>query len=207
MNKLFIVLGCFCFFGCQDQQKSQVLTSTTIESPRITKNEEVKPVIPEEKPAVIPEAQTLEDELAIVKSGFEDVELNKFIAVFVKWSSSHLRFSDIDKIETSFEKVMKDSDSERGKKICFAGRVIEIHTTKTPFGKVFNGNMFDQSHNVYHFVNVKSSGDIVEGSQASACGVVVGTYSYPNSVHGTTHTVNIVGMFDLPENNPKTKTQ
>ena len=53
---------------------------------------------------------------------------------------------------------------------------------------------------IYKFMNVGTSGDLVANSQARMCGVVTGRYQYSNSAGGTGHALSIVGMFDLPQN-------
>ena len=208
--KSFIILSCVFLFAC-DGSKSTTINST---QPTITTqpNEVVQAPTPVPTQPVIKEASTLDEELQIVRNGFDDSEVNKYTAAFIKWSMTNLRFTEIDKIETTFEKVMKDPDEERGKKICFAGEIIEIKAVKILSDKIYVGEMYDQRRNIYHqrrniyhFMNVGSSGNIDGNSFASACGIIIGTYSYPNSGGGTTHTVNVVGMFDLPENNPSKK--
>ncbi len=57
--------------------------------------------------------------------------------------------------------------------------------------------------NIYRFLAAGSSGTLVPQSYGRFCGVVTGTYDYSNSGGGTGHAVEMVGMFDLPENKPK----
>jgi hypothetical protein len=49
-------------------------------------------------------------------------------------------------------------------------------------------------------VTVGSSGALVEGSHTGICGVAIGRFDYTNSMNGVAHAVQLVGMFDLPEN-------
>jgi len=126
--------------------------------------------------------------------------------LFTIWASKYLKWSDISVVrnETTFAKVSKDPDAERGKRLCTLSRIIEIQrvpTDNTP-SPVFIGGAFMNGgfHNVARFFAVKSTGDLVQNSSARFCGVVVGKVSYMNSVGGTTHALSLVGMFDLPEN-------
>lgn len=48
--------------------------------------------------------------------------------------------------------------------------------------------------------SVSSTGRLVEDSRARLCGFVTGKYSYSNSGGGSSHAVQLVGMFKLPEN-------
>lgn len=52
-----------------------------------------------------------------------------------------------------------------------------------------------------------SSGDLVKGSLARFCGFVVGQHSFKNTSGGTTLSIEIVGMYDLPETRPKGEPQ
>jgi hypothetical protein len=95
--------------------------------------------------------------------------------------------------------VMKDSDEERGKGMCVTGRIIEIAVEKTDKGKFAHAGIISNM-DVTKVVAVGSTGELVEGKTATFCGVVIGKHSYPNSGGGQTHTVRLVGMFDLPAN-------
>ena len=106
--------------------------------------------------------------------------------------------------ETSFAKVQKDADDERGKRLCVGGSVIQIAVAKTSFGKFYEGLLMTPAQNIFRFTAVGSSGSLVERSAARVCGVVTGKYDYSNSGGGKGHAVNVVGMFDLPENRKAT---
>lgn len=103
---------------------------------------------------------------------------------------------------SSYKAVMKDSDEERGRTLCTRGRVIEIRAEKTAFGKIYLGGMFMGwgYSKVARFIAVGSTRGINEGSRLRFCGVVIGRYSYPSSGGGTTHAVQLVGVFDIAEN-------
>jgi hypothetical protein len=97
--------------------------------------------------------------------------------------------------ETSFAKVMKDSESEKAKRLCVSGSVIEIARV----GPFYKGGIIS-SGKVVRFVTTGDTGEIVQNSGVRFCGVVVGKVSYENSGGGTTHGVYLSGLFDLPEN-------
>ena len=97
---------------------------------------------------------------------------------------------------------MKDSEEERGRRICTRGKLIEIHAERTSYGKLYDGGMFMgwSYSRVVSFIAVGSTRGINQGSRARFCGVVIGRYSYSNSGGGVTHAVQLVGVFDIPEN-------
>lgn len=60
--------------------------------------------------------------------------------------------------------------------------------------------MNDNEFNIYRATAVESSGELVEGSNATLCGIVIGKLGYDNAAGGTTRAPYLFGMFDLPEN-------
>lgn len=118
-----------------------------------------------------------------------------------RWSMNHLNWTELNALpETKKALVMKDADEQRGKKICISGNVIEIGVENVDGNKVYLGGMYADTMDIYRFIAVKSTGEIAEKSRAKLCGVVIGRYSYANSAGGMAHAVQLVGMFDLPEN-------
>lgn len=77
---------------------------------------------------------------------------------------------------------------------------MEIAKDKIGEDRVWKGQIIAYSGNVFRFLGGRSSGQIVQSSDARFCGVVTGQYNYDNSIGGVTHAVEMVGMFDLPEN-------
>ena len=123
--------------------------------------------------------------------------------MFTVWATSKMRWDDVhvSRDETNYALVQKDSDEARGKRLCLKGKIIQISVTKTDFGKFAEGLIgVSYLSKLYHFIAVGSSGDLVQGKTARFCGVVTGKYDYHNSGGGMGHAVQIVGMFDLPEN-------
>lgn len=118
------------------------------------------------------------------------------------WGVQMLSWSEVAvaKDETSYALVMKDADAERGKRLCISGPIIEISKDGVDNLRYFSGLMESAREDLFHFHAVKSTGNIVQGHRAKFCGVVTGEFSYRNSGGGTGHAVDVVGMFDLPEN-------
>jgi hypothetical protein len=109
----------------------------------------------------------------------------------------------VPKDETSYLLAEKDSDEARGKRMCVSGTVIQIEVEKTDVGKLNTGLLMSWSNNLFNYVTVGTSGELVAQSAARICGVVTGKYDYSNSAGGTGHAIEIVGMFDLPQNKAK----
>ncbi len=119
----------------------------------------------------------------------------------VWWMTSPVKVEDIKALpKTTYRRVMKDPEEERGKRICVRARVIEIHAHRGIEGKYYTGGLIRGYSQIYRFIALGSTGDIVQRSVARFCGVVMGTQSYMNSGGGTSHGVELVGMFDLKEN-------
>lgn len=149
---------------------------------------------------------SLEDAIAKTKpemKDFNDIEISKGAAVFAYWASEHLKWADLQKTEGSKHAlVMKDPDTERGKKLCTNASIVEIQVDNTMPNKVkiYTGGLFDSSMRIYRFIAVGSTGELVANSNAKFCGIITGKNDYTNSAGGVGHAVHLVGMFDLPEN-------
>ncbi len=134
----------------------------------------------------------------------EQRKLSTGAALLAVWAARKgLKVSQIKSLpESGYKSVMKDSDEERGRYICTRGKLIEIQAQKTRYGKLYDGGMWMGYgySKVARFVAVGSTRGINQGSRARFCGVVIGRYSYSNSGGGTTHAVQLVGVFDIAEN-------
>lgn len=126
--------------------------------------------------------------------------------LFGLWATEHMKWTDVNVAndETSFAVSRKDPDGARGKRLCTSGQVVQIEVQKGRRFASAEGLINSWSGNLYNFIAAGSSGSLVQQSQARFCGVVTGNYDYANSAGGTGHAVSLVGMFDLPENKPKT---
>jgi hypothetical protein len=158
-------------------------------------------------PAVSEPAQqepaTLVEAIEMVKPMMTDTSqnLSDGAVLLARWSMNHLNWAELNALPDSKRAlVMKDSSEQRGKKICVSGSVIEINAENVGDKKVYEGGMYSGSYDVYRFIAVNSTGDIAEKSRAKFCGVVIGKFDYSNSAGGVAHAVQLVGMFDLPEN-------
>jgi hypothetical protein len=66
--------------------------------------------------------------------------------------------------------------------------------------KIFSGTFQGEDGKFYFYLATASTGDLLDGHRARFCGVVTSRFSYENSAGGSTHSVRMVGLFDLPEN-------
>lgn len=172
----------------------------------------VPPAPPQEKPPepeIDPFEQmlaipTLQEALAVALPAMQDGqdEVPDGTIQFATWAAAKMRLVDVavTKNETSAKRVKKDSDSERGKRLCVSGKIIQIAKQNTRTEPIFIGLLSQGYSEMFHFFAARSTGDIVEDSRAKLCGVVTGRYSYSNAGGGTTHSVQIVGVFDIAEN-------
>lgn len=118
------------------------------------------------------------------------------------WAMKKLTWDavSVKKDETSFKLVMKDSEEEKGKRLCVRGTIIQIAVDRSELGKVYKGLLVDRRMQIYRFFAAGSTGSLVGMSKARFCGVVTGRYDYSNSAGGTGHAISLVGMFDLKGN-------
>jgi hypothetical protein len=158
-----------------------------------------------EAPKVEPKREwaSLDEAVAALAPMFSDEHgnLSPGAAVLASWGAKRLKWDELQKLpQTKVALVMKDSEQERGKRICTSGSIIEIAAEEFNGDKFFIGGMFGESSKIYRFVAIGSTGELVDRSRARFCGVVIGRFDYPNSAGGTAHAVQLVGMFDLPQN-------
>lgn len=127
--------------------------------------------------------------------GNED-EVSKGTLLMEMWANGRMKWSDVAlaQDETTIGEVKKDPDSAHGKRLCVTGVVHGIEVAKSWAGRPWLG-MMEANPVPVHFVAVGSSGKIVDGSQARVCGVVTGMVQV-----ATLRAVQVVGLFDLPEN-------
>ncbi len=198
---LFATAGLLALIGCSNH--SEVVTKDTpVPAPAAAS---AAPIVVEETPIQkLGKMPSYEGALEYTKPKMEDSvnKLDEGTALLALWSAKSLRWNDVAvaKNETSFAAVLKDPDEARGKRVCVSGSLVQIEVEKTAMGKIFSGLLHDYSGNLYNFQAVRSSGELVARSQARMCGVITGKYDYSNSGGGMGHAINIVGIFDLPEN-------
>jgi hypothetical protein len=163
-----------------------------------------------EPPAIEPPPQrelAFAEVLAAARPAMGDSEgsVSAGAAAFALWLDTHAFASWADvtpsKDETSYAKIKKDSRAEIGKRMCVRGRVLQISRVASSV-TLFEGTLSLPTMRYVHFISAGSTGDIVERSRARLCGVATGVYAYTNVMGGETQSVQMVGIFDLPENRP-----
>lgn len=167
----------------------------------------VPPAIPAERDylAEARSSKTLVDAVGYAKPFMTD-EFNKSSRgtyLFAAWAIVKMTWVDVavPVDETSHAKIQKDVDAERGKRLCVTGSIVEIAAVKDgPRAIAYEGLTHGAGGALYHFLATGDTGELVAGSMARFCGVVTGRYDYANSAGGSSHAVDVVGMFDLPAN-------
>lgn len=154
-------------------------------------------------------ATTLREAIAIAKPLMGDVrgeDVNQGAAVLATWWAHrpNLWSQLVAMPDTRRAEIMKDPDPYRGQRICMTGSVTQIFRDKsTPANApVYMGVLYHNGGFV-RFLAVQSTQGIVEDTPARFCGIAVGLQSYPNVSGGTTHAIQVVGLFDTPANGGK----
>lgn len=177
-------------------------------------NQTVVPGTQAAEPSPVPQIPkfnftSLSEAIAATKPKMEDfneVEVSLGAIYLALWSSTHLTWADLQTVEQGkYGMVMKDSESQRGKRICIPGQIIEIELDKSTKEKIYAGGIFDDQMRIYRFIAVGSTGELMAGSNANFCGIITGKNNYSNSQGGVAHAVHLVGMFELPENKKQIK--
>lgn len=210
LTTITVTIGLFAaLLACKQGESPGNSDSTSASKPTAERTETAEERAEREVARIraeIMQAKTLPEVLKLtvpyMKDGKEEFDFGT--SSLTLWSLQNLTWSELQTLpKTKYPLVMKDPDAERGKLLCANGRILEISVVNgvPDGGKLYEGGMFSRGYSdIVRFNAVKSSGELTNRSQASFCGVVAGKYSYSNSGGGTTHTVKLVGMFNLPEN-------
>jgi hypothetical protein len=159
-----------------------------------------KPISPAPAPAPAPQptietriaqAATFAEAVALAKPAMADSrdEVPAAAALLARYGK--LRWSDVEADETTVAKVQKDSEAERGKRLCAEGTIEWITRRDVERRKVFVGRLVLSDGDAVAFVAAGTTGELVKRDRGKLCGVVTGTSG---------NDVAVVGMFDLPEN-------
>lgn len=141
------------------------------------------------------------DQFSILMADFNEADYSQGALLLTAWASENMKWSELKNVNSGkYAMVLKDSETERGKKICTSGQIIEIAADSSLSNKIFVGGIADDNFRLYRFVAVGSTGDLVQGSRSVFCGIITGRNDYNNSAGGESHAIHLVGMFDLPEN-------
>jgi hypothetical protein len=144
---------------------------------------------------------TLLDAVNMVKSELKDTTDDDDPAslMLAVWADSKLDWKDLQTLpSTTYGEAMKDSELERGKRICVSAMVGQIRAKRASEFTYYDGVM--GWTNAHRFHAVRSTKGVVENQSARFCGVFTGTSNFTNIQGGQTQAVRLVGMFELPEN-------
>lgn len=154
-------------------------------------------------------ATTLSEAIAMTKPLMGDVQgedVNQGAALLAMWWTHRTGlWSELVAMpDTKRAEVMKDPEPWRGRRICMTGSVTQIFRDKSTSSSapVYMGVLYHNGGFV-RFLAVQSTEGIVEQTPARFCGVTIGLQSYPNVSGGTTHAIQVVGLFDIPANGGK----
>lgn len=157
-------------------------------------------------PAVKKKSESLMAAIASHKQIMTDVsaeESNDGAAEFSRWAAQNMKWEELNSLEkTTYKLALKDPESHRGKRLCVEGMVSQIRGQEDGAKRTYWG-VLHEGYNVYSFIAVGDTGDIVSDSVASFCGVFTGVEYYSNTDGGSTESASVVGMFDLPSNKKK----
>jgi hypothetical protein len=96
--------------------------------------------------------------------------------------------------ETTFDRFLKDSSGERGKRICVSGSVAGINLVRGSY-TYSTGSIVARRATVASFYTAADTGKIFRGSKARFCGVGTGVYEYESLAKKTIQSISLVGLF------------
>jgi hypothetical protein len=150
----------------------------------------------------IQEAKTLVDAISIARplmvDGTEQTSVGALL--LASWGITNMKWNDISvkANETSYAETMKDTDRQRGRKLCVTATLGSMQPARFGHGYVYTGVMRTESGELYQYAAVGSTDNLRD--TATLCGVVTGKFEYMSKSGVARQAVQIVGMFDVPEN-------
>ena len=157
------------------------------------------------KSAKMDSAPNLEDALKTAKEEYS-ANLRARNDAMAGWSSDHLKWSDVDtkKNQVSTLLALKDPDGMYGKRACMSGKLASITAVRdTDAGALhyFRG-VLEGPGEKWYISAIGDTGELVKGSTAKFCGIEVAVRTERGDA-GAADVLDMVGMFDLPENRKK----
>jgi hypothetical protein len=198
--RFFTILVLLSALSC-DKADSDPRPASSAEAPDPVPEE---PTEPEKPPEPALADLSFEDAIAVIGPKMSDSvdAYSDGQVMLTLWATKALTWGDVfvKRDETSLAKIAKDSEPERGKRMCLSGtRVIQIMADRADDAKIFRG-LLSYRYKPVSFIAVGSTGELVERSRARFCGIVAGNHAFSNVSGGQTQTALLIGMFDLPEN-------
>jgi hypothetical protein len=122
--------------------------------------------------------------------------------LFAAWAQQNLAWEDIDlkPPETTMSRADADPATERGKRLCEAGTITELKSTDIRGAKVAIGFLARKDNEVIQFIAVRGMGSLAEKTATRFCGVMSARVDRTLPTGGSGHALQVIGMFDLPEN-------
>lgn len=190
---IVVLSGVAVFLGLRalsDKPAPPLVPTLSVDAPP----DHVKPSAPPKKTVPL----TADQMFAASKCGDSSGAIHGCVAAFGAWAANFMVMDDVDPEihgATTYEKAARDSDVERGRRLCFRGVVLQIAGETFAGKRVFTADMFDASQRSIRVLAVGDATDIFDGTDAHFCGMFVGRESFENLEHTQTKSIRLVGMF------------
>lgn len=117
---------------------------------------------------------------------------------FAKWAVNGLEWSDLMALPaTTPREALKDTETQRGKRICAYGRVNNVSVERAAGPPPVTTGMLSTQSDHFLFAASGSTDSIFRGVSARFCGILLET-NYEDGTY-----LVVTGMFDLPANRAK----
>jgi hypothetical protein len=200
VKKILLATVLLTLIGCSKQSdNNENMTQPAVAQPEIEEKSDS-----EKYAELLASQDTLSKAVNMIKPTMSD-EFDAFpssAGILASWmNEKNVKISDIRSLESSTRgKILKDSFSERGKRLCISATLVEIQVDRSAGFAAYHAGLVNNYTDVTRVLAIGSTGDLVADSNATFCGVIVGKVGFTNASGGTTNAPYLVGMFDLPEN-------
>jgi hypothetical protein len=173
-----------------------LLVATAMLSFTCTRKEEPAPqtATPALGPPAPPAEESIEEKVAKAESLAEATRLvHPALMMLIPWAARKLRWEDVAVAdEISISRVFREDEmAVLGKRMCVPAEILEIERRDIRVGIMYGGLARIGEWEKLGFFAMGAIGKLGPGSSSRFCGLVTGV---------DRQTVDMIGMFDLPEN-------
>ena len=155
------------------------------------------------KSAKMESAQNIAEALKTAREEFPSDPRSRDAAI-VDWSEERLKWADVEakKNEVSTLLALKDPEGAYGKRTCLIGKLTTISAVRDADASTLKHfkAVLEGPGERWNLSAVGDTGDLVKGSSAKFCGLATNVRSHKGDGGITVDSLDVVGMFDLPEN-------
>ena len=167
MKKILLATVLLTLIGCSKQSdNNENMTQPAVAQPEIEEKSDS-----EKYAELLASQDTLSKAVNMIKPTMSD-EFDAFpssAGILASWmNEKNVKISDIRSLESSTRgKILKDSFSERGKRLCISATLVEIQVDRSAGFAAYHAGLVNNYTDVTRVLAIGSTGDLVADSNAT----------------------------------------